>query len=370
MTPKWALPVALAVIVAATVGLEQLRAGGGAGPPPPVASAIPGVSSIPESSSPAVLKGPRAPELQSISGYINTAPNLTLASLRGRVVLVDFWTYSCINCQRTLPYVKAWDAKYRDRGLTIVGVHTPEFAFEKSYNNVKKFVDENGIRYPVVQDNDYGTWRVFQNNYWPRKYLVDKDGAIRYDHIGEGNYVEIEQKIQELLAERDAAMKPDTAIVLPSDAPKVDFGKIRTGELYFGYQFARTPLANSEGFTPGQVVDYRAPMTLPANRVGLEGSWRNNADHMELASESGKVLLNYSAKSVNIVAGGNGTVDVFLGGHPIIPESRGRDVGANGSAPVRAETLYNLVSAPDYGSASLELRVHGTGFRIYTFTFG
>ncbi|MEM3086635.1 MAG: thioredoxin family protein [Halobacteria archaeon] len=362
MTSKLALPVALALIASTIVGLEQLRAGGGAGPAPPVASGIP--------ASAAALKGPAAPELRGIAGYLNTEPNLTLSSLRGRAVLVDFWTYSCINCQRTLPYLKAWDAKYRDRGLTIVGVHTPEFAFEKSRENVARFVEENGIRYPVVQDNDYATWRAYQNNYWPRKYLVDKDGAIRYDHIGEGAYEETERKIQELLAERDAALKIDKTMTLPSDTPAVDFRKILTPELYLGYKFARAPLANVEGFAPGQVVNYRAPAPLPANRVGLEGAWRNSADYSELVSGAGRVLLNYSAKSVNIVAGGNGTVEVLLNGRPVPAESRGRDVAADGSATVAAETLYNLVSAPDYGARALELRVSGAGFRLYTFTFG
>lgn len=363
MNPKWGFPIALAVIAAAIVGLEQMRASGAAAPVPE----LPGILA-PAPAGP--LKGPPAPELRGIAGYINTGPNISLASQRGKVVLVDFWTYSCINCQRTLPYLKAWDAKYRDRGLTVVGVHTPEFAFEKSTENVRRFVDENGIRYPVVQDNDYATWRAYQNNYWPRKYLVDKDGAIRYDHIGEGAYEETEMKIRELLSERDAAMKTDAAIVPPSDAPRVDFGKIRTPEIYLGYRFARAPLANPEGFTPGQVVAYAAPASLPANRAGLEGSWRNGPDHVELASETGRVLLNYSAKSVNIVAGGNGTVEALVDGRPMSAESRGRDVAANGTASIRAETLYNLVSAPDYGSSSLELRIHGTGFRLYTFTFG
>jgi thiol-disulfide isomerase/thioredoxin len=360
---KFVLPVALVLIGAAILGLEQMRASNSA-------SSAPEGPAAPAPSPRVALKGPAAPELRGIAGYLNTEPNLTLASLRGRVVLVDFWTYSCINCQRTLPYLKAWDAKYRDRGLAIVGVHTPEFAFEKSRENVARFVEENGIRYPVVQDNDYATWRAYQNNYWPRKYLVDKDGAIRYDHIGEGAYEETERKIQELLAERDAAVEMEAGIAAPSDAPRVDFGKIRSPELYLGHSFARAPLANPEGFAPDQVVSYSAPVSLPPNRVGLEGVWRNNADHVELQSESGRVLLNYSAKSVNVVAGGNGTVEILLDGRPIPSDSRGRDVAGNGSATVAAETLYNLVSAPDYGARALELRVRGAGFRLYTFTFG
>ena len=143
------------------------------------------------------------PELARISGYINTDP-VTLEELRGNVVLVDFWTYSCINCIRTIPYLNAWHDKYADDGLVIVGVHTPEFEFEKDYNNVKAAVEEFKIQYAVVQDNEKGTWKEYENRYWPRKYLIDNEGYIRYDHIGEGSYAETEKVIQSLLSERAA----------------------------------------------------------------------------------------------------------------------------------------------------------------------
>jgi len=145
-----------------------------------------------------------APELRGIVGYINTKEGLQLKDLRGKVVLVDFWTYSCINCIRTLPHLVAWDTQYRDQGLVIVGVHTPEFDFEKDTQNVQAAVEKYGIEYPVVQDNNYATWNAFKNRYWPHKYLIDAEGYIRYDHIGEGGYEETELKIQELLAEIDA----------------------------------------------------------------------------------------------------------------------------------------------------------------------
>lgn len=136
-----------------------------------------------------------APELRGIAGYINTPPNLTLASLRGKVVVVDFWTYSCINCIRTLPYLETWYEKYRDDGLVIIGVHTPEFDFEKDYSNVQKAVEKYGITYPVVQDNDYATWNAYGNRFWPHKYLVDANGVLRFDHIGEGGYEETESEV-------------------------------------------------------------------------------------------------------------------------------------------------------------------------------
>ena len=144
---------------------------------------------------------PKVPELEGITGYINAVP-FSLADLRGKVVLVDFWTYSCINCVRTQPYLNAWHERYYGDGLVIVGVHTPEFEFEENYENVKNAVEEAGIKYPVVQDNNYGTWRAFSNRFWPHKYLVDIDGIIRYDHIGEGAYDATEQVIQQLLMER------------------------------------------------------------------------------------------------------------------------------------------------------------------------
>src|SRR3989338_574562 len=143
-----------------------------------------------------------APELVGISGFFNTDEFPSISELKGKVVLVDFWTYTCINCIRTLPHLVEWDKKYRDKGLVIIGVHTPEFEFEKEYNNVKAAIEKYCINYPVVQDNGYLTWQAFKNRYWPRKYLIDTDGFIRYDHIGEGGYKETEAKIQELLNER------------------------------------------------------------------------------------------------------------------------------------------------------------------------
>src|SRR5688572_7548455 len=144
-------------------------------------------------------------ELIDVNGYINSEP-ITLADLRGKVVLVDFWTYSCINCIRTIPYLNAWHEKYADNGLVIVGVHTPEFEFEKDYNNVKAAVEKFDIQYPVAQDNEKGTWEAYENRYWPRKYLIDNEGYVRYDHIGEGAYAETEKVIQSLLAERAASI--------------------------------------------------------------------------------------------------------------------------------------------------------------------
>lgn len=323
-----------------------------------------------------------APELAQISGYINT-DLVTLADLRGKVVLIDFWTYSCINCIRTIPYLNAWYEKYADDGLVIVGVHTPEFEFEKDYDNVKAAVEKFGIKYPVAQDNDKGTWKAYENRYWPRKYLVDNEGYIRYDHIGEGSYAETEKVIQSLLLERAAYIgitntntPLDQSISNPKNAQSVNFGRIDTPELYFGYQFARAPLGNPEGFRPDQTVKYTIPedtTTILPNRIYLDGGWKNNADHMELQSETGRVVLSYSAKAVNIVAGGSNGSVLYIsedGSSLTGSSSRGVDVSEDGTIAIDGQKLYNLAMHENYGKHQLVINVKGKGFGIYTFTFG
>lgn len=316
-----------------------------------------------------------APELAKISGYINTNP-ITLADLKGKVVLVDFWTYSCINCIRTIPYLNAWHEKYADKGLVIIGVHTPEFEFEKDYNNVKAAVEKFEIKYPVVQDNDKGTWNAYENRYWPHKYLIDNEGYIRNDHIGEGGYAETEKVIQSLLSERAAYMGVnatiDQSISNPENAQSVDFGQIYTPELYFGYQFARAQLGNPEGFKPDQIVTYTIPenATIAPNRIYLDGDWRNNADHMELQSGEGRIVLSYSAKAVNIVAGGSGHLYISEDGSNLTGSSRGLDVSEQGAVSIDGQKLYNLVMHEQYGKHQLVIDVTGKEFQIYTFTFG
>jgi thiol-disulfide isomerase/thioredoxin len=314
----------------------------------------------------------QAPDLAKISGYINSEP-FTLADLKGKVVLVDFWTYSCINCIRTIPYLNAWYEKYADAGLVIVGVHTPEFEFEKNYDNVKAAVDKFGIKYPVVQDNDRGTWQAYENRYWPRKYIVDDEGYIRYDHIGEGSYAETEKVIQSLLAERAAStgstITIDGTVVKPEGAQSVDFYSIKTPELYFGYGFARAPLGNSEGFKPNQVVSYSIDdgAKIKPNTIYMDGEWRNNVDNMELQGGSGRIILEYNAKSVNIVAGGTGKLHVTEDGKELA--APGSDVD-NGQVTVDGQKLYNLSMHERYGEHRLVIDVEGEGFQIYTFTFG
>ena len=316
-----------------------------------------------------------APELDKISGYINT-DKVTIAGLKGKVVLVDFWTYSCINCIRTIPYLNSWYDKYAKDGLVIVGVHSPEFEFEKDYNNVKAATEKFEIKYPVVQDNDKGTWNAYENRYWPHKYLVDIDGYIRYDHIGEGNYGATEQVIQSLLSERAGRMGMnvtiDQSISNPANAQSVDFGQIDTPEIYLGYQFARASLGNPEGFKPDQIVKYSIPenTAILPNRVYLEGEWKNTADHMELQSDEGRVVLSYSAKAANIVAGGSAQLHVSEDGSNLTSSSRGAEVSEDGNATVDQLKLYNLTMHHDYGKHQIVIDVKGKGFQIFTFTFG
>jgi thiol-disulfide isomerase/thioredoxin len=317
-----------------------------------------------------------APDLRNVKAYINSEP-ISLADLSGKVVLVDFWTYSCINCIRTIPYLNAWHEKYADEGLVIVGVHTPEFEFEKDYNNVKAAVDKFGIKYPVVQDNEKATWEAYENRYWPRKYLIDDEGYVRYDHIGEGAYAETEKVIQSLLTERTEFIGAnvttiDQSISNPESSQSVNFDRINTPELYFGYKYSRAPLGNSEGYKPDQIVKYTIPdeSNIIPNRIYLDGEWKNNADHMELQSDVGRIVLSYSAKAVNIVAGGNGELNILEDNFPLNSSSGGMDVSEDGIVKIDGQRLYNIIAQEDYGSNQLVIEVAGRGFQIYTFTFG
>ena len=316
-----------------------------------------------------------APELTKITSYINSQP-ITLADLRGKVVLVDFWTYSCINCIRTIPYLNAWHEKYADDGLVIVGIHTPEFEFEKDYNNVKAAVEKFDIKYPIAQDNEKDTWNAYENLYWPRKYLIDTEGYIRYDHIGEGAYAETEKVIQSLLAERaeyiGGNVTFDQSISNPESSQSVNFDRINTPELYFGYEYSRTPLGSSEGYKPDQVVKYTIPddSKIVPNRIYLAGEWKNNNDHMELQSEVGRILLPYSAKAVNIVAGGSGELNILEDNSKLDDSSRGTDMSEDGTVKIDGQRLYNIVGHEQYGNHNIAIEVVGKGFQIYTFTFG
>jgi thiol-disulfide isomerase/thioredoxin len=327
----------------------------------------------------------KAPDLTQISGYLNTPNNnqpIHLANYKGKVVLIDFWTYSCINCIRTIPYLNDWYSKYADKGFVIIGVHSPEFEFEKNYDNVKTAVQKFGIMYPVVLDNNLGTWNAYGNQYWPRHYLIDAQGYIREDHIGEGGYAETEKTIQSLLAERAAldglkqiSFSTKTAPTINSKSLQyIDLSKQTTPELYLGYSYARSPLGNSQNFEPEQTVTYTIPSNtnLQPNIVYLDGQWKNNRDNIELQGNSGSIILTYYAKAVNIVASGKGqTGTVTEDGNSKIPiKSIGTDLNKDGKFILNGQRLYNLALHNSYGVHSIIINVKGKGFQLYTFTFG
>ena len=313
-----------------------------------------------------------APGMKGISGYINTSVEEIDQNIEGKVVLYDFWTYSCINCIRTLPYLTAWDEKYSEEGLVIVGIHTPEFEFEKEYDNVVFATKKFGIKYPVVQDNDKETWNEFQNRYWPRKYIADHEGYIRFDHIGEGAYAETEKVIQLLLEERSNAYGKTIEKKELVNLDEFSHATFRTPELYFGFNFAegRNQLGNEEGFSKNKIVDYRLPETFREHYFYMDGTWKNNNDGMELISDSGKIVLNFNAKQVNIVASENAMLEIEYDGGKIPNEVKGLDVSEDGIVNVSEPRLYNLIELEQEGPHEIIIHVKNPGFEIFTFTFG
>jgi cytochrome c biogenesis protein CcdA/thiol-disulfide isomerase/thioredoxin len=306
-----------------------------------------------------------APEFVGNQRWFNTPGDrpLTLSSLRGRVVLVDFWTYSCINCIRTFPYLKAWDAKYRKDGLTIVGVHTPEFPFEREAGNVQEAIDTNGIRYPVAQDNEQATWNAYGNQYWPAEYFIDARGRVRYVHFGEGEYEEKEKVIRELLAEagrKVAGKETRVKAVEPS-------ATVTTPETYLGA--ARAERFTNPMLSPGP-HNFRAPASLPADEFAFHGPWRIALDSAT-AARGASLDLNFGARRVYLVLGSPGhdrKVKVLLDGKPIPSGSAGSDV-RGGAVTVSSQRLYNLVDLPKVGQHVLRL-VPEAGVTGYAFTFG
>jgi len=314
---------------------------------------------------------PYANEIADPSGFVNV-DNITIGSLVGKeVILVDFWTYSCINCERTIPYLNFWYAKYHPFGLEIIGVHTPEFQFEHDINNVRAAVQKFGIRYPVVLDNDYATWDSYGNQYWPEDYLIDIDGFVRYKNIGEGNYNETEAEIQSLLQERaselNLSLSIPATIGVPADAVPINYGEVQSPETYFGS--ARNQyLANGNAGTSGNQT-LTIPPALQADELYLAGPWFF-ADQYAENTGNASVVYQYDARNVYLVASADTPVPVYvlLDGVPIAGTS-GSDV-SNGTVTVQANQLYSLVLGNDYGAHTLELDIPLPGLKAYTFTFG
>jgi len=315
----------------------------------------------------------RAPDLVGIAHYLNTTPEKLSEEIKDKVILYDIWTYSCINCIRTLPYITAWDDKYADQGLLIIGVHSPEFEFEKDPDNVKIAIEKYGIDYPVVLDNDMETWKAFDNRYWPRKYIADHEGYIRYDHIGEGGYQKTEKIIQQLLDERNTSLGIQTASAASLvDIDEFEHSMFRSPELYFGYKFAqnRNQLGSEEGFQPEKIVTYLESDKVDLHKFYLTGDWKNGKDSMELVSDTGVIKLQYSAKQVNIVTDNDAELKIFLDGEPIPARYSGDDLTSGNTLTVSNPNLYNIVSSENSASHLMEIQIKGKGFQIFTFTFG
>jgi cytochrome c biogenesis protein CcdA/thiol-disulfide isomerase/thioredoxin len=320
------------------------------------------------------VEGP-APSLAGATEWINSPP-LTAESLRGKVVLFDFWTYSCINCLRALPYVEAWAAKYRDRGLIVVGIHSPEFAFEKDIRNVRRAIADLGIAYPVAVDNDYELWRAFANRYWPAHYFVDATGQIRYRHFGEGEYERSETVIQQLLAEagREA---PTTSFVTPradGAARAADWSSAQSPETYIGHERAER-FASPGGQTADAAHAYAAPAELEANEWALEGEWLVGDEHATLIGGSGRIVFRFHARDLHLVLSpGPGATPVEFrvrvdGAAPA--QDHGVDLSAAGEGVVTTERLYQLIRhAGPARLRTFEIEFMRPGVRAYAFTFG
>jgi len=318
------------------------------------------------------LQYPHAPEITDPSAFINTdgLPIQISDYLGKKVILIDFWTYSCINCQRTLPYLKAWYDKYESEGLEIISIHTPEFSFEKDQANVAKAVAGFGIKYPVVMDNNYGTWNAFGNQFWPRKYLIDVDGYIVYDHAGEGNYDETEAAIQKALAERNSVLgmnaRISSGIVAPKDA--VTVGNVGSPETYFG--FARNEfLANgARGQAGAQTLT--VPEAILPNQLYLGGTWNFQSEYAETAAPA-SITYQYRARDVYFVASSQaGTkIHILIDGKPA-GAMAGSDVSPDGSLIIQVNRLYHLVHGTDYDVHTLQIQADDKGLDAYTFTFG
>jgi cytochrome c biogenesis protein CcdA/thiol-disulfide isomerase/thioredoxin len=289
-----------------------------------------------------------APDFTGVSQWLNTDA-LSLDALRGKVVLIDFWTYSCINCLRTLPHLEEWDKQYRSKGLVIVGVHTPEFAFEHDVGNVRAAVEKLGVRYPVALDNDYKTWNAYSNEFWPAEYLLDQEGHVRHIHYGEGEYEKTEQDIRLLLRAGGSAALP-TPVREHDATPAGDI----TPESYLGY--FRIERYSGSQLSADVERDYRLPTSLARDHFAYDGKWTVESERI-VAGDGARLRLHFHARQVNLVLGGKGLVGVVVDGR------------AKGAVRVNGDRLYTLVSGRAIRDGVLEL-AFTPGVQAYAFTFG
>jgi thiol-disulfide isomerase/thioredoxin len=320
------------------------------------------------------VEGRLAP-FDGATGWLNTEP-LTPEGLRGRVVLVDFWTYTCVNWLRTLPYVRAWAAKHRDAGLTVVGVHTPEFGFERDVDNVVAHTRAFGVEYPVAIDSDYGVWRAFANHFWPAVYIADAEGRIRHHHFGEGEYAQTEMVVQQLLLDAGAdAIDQDLVMVEPRGLEvAADWRTLQSPETYVGTR-------QSTGFAQERVARfdesyaYAAPDRLPLNGWGLSGTWTVASHAGVMDQPGGRIAFRFHARDLNLVMGpaSRGTTipfRVFLDGE-VARDAHGTDVAADGTGIVASQRTYQLIRQPGpIADRLFEIEFVDAGVEAYCFTFG
>jgi cytochrome c biogenesis protein CcdA/thiol-disulfide isomerase/thioredoxin len=302
----------------------------------------------------------KAPEIISGGVWFNSDP-LILDNLKGKVVLIDFWTYSCINCQRTLPYLREWNEKYKDKGLVIIGVHSPEFEFEKNSKNVAEAIKDFNLSYPIVQDNNFDTWKAYNNRYWPAKYFIDKEGYIRYHHFGEGAYDESERVIQELLKEAGAS---DISLEINNPTYQVN---TNTPEIYLGYSRI-DHFVSPEKIQENVISNYTTPSKLKNNEMAYDGDWKITDEYANPQKDA-RLYLNFEAQEVFLVmktSGQTAKMKVYLDDQI---QNFGED-NLSGIVTVEKDTLYKLIKLPAAGKHNLRLEFEDSNAELYAFTFG
>jgi len=347
----------LALVAAACCCALAGRTGAQAQPPPSIVGSSP------------------LPGLSGATGWINSRP-LTAKDLKGKVVLVDFWAYSCINCLRMLPYMEAWAEKYKDSGLVVIGVHTPEFDFEKQQANVDKAIKKFGVTFPVALDSNQAIWNAFHNEFWPADYFIDTRGKVQYEHFGEGDYDESEHWIQKLLKDANAASMPATAVNVRGAGVEVaaDKNDMRSPETYIGFARAQN-FASPGGIKENREKLYAAPSKPWLNEWGFSGDWVDHPQFAELQAAGGKIVFRFHARDLHLVLGppADGkpvrfrvTIDGQAPG-----ENHGVDTDADGNGVVKDYRLYQLVRLKDrVADHTFTIEFDDPGVQAFSFTFG
>jgi cytochrome c biogenesis protein CcdA/thiol-disulfide isomerase/thioredoxin len=315
------------------------------------------------------------PSLDGAVKWLNSSP-LSTKQLKGKVVVIDFWTYSCINCLRSVPYTEAWWEKYKNDGLVVIGVHTPEFAFEKDAGNVQKSLGDLKITYPVAVDSNYAIWNAFHNEYWPAHYFIDAQGQIRYHHFGEGDYDKSEEVIQQLLREKDANLKTAGLVQVQADGAQLapDSKDVASPETYIGYS-RQQHYASPEAIQQDKAQNYTAPARLTVNQWGLVGTWNVSGEHAALASAPGKVIFRFHARDLHLVLGPGKDgkpvrFRIKIDGTPP-GDDHGVDANAAGEGVVKEYRLYQLVRQKGtVEDRTFEIEFLDPGMQAFAFTFG